>query len=250
MTSDPADSAPVHRFRLAYVPGATPAKWVRKWRERYRSIPLQLIPCTVEESTRLLRDGEVDAVVTRIPLALETVDPGPHHVIELYEETTVVVLPTDHYLTVAAELTTDELADEKILLPLDNVVTWDKAPGTVVDHRPETTGDAVDLVAAGTGLLVVPQSLARLHHRRDMDFRPLLDAPTSTVGLVWASPTSELAEQFAGLVRGRSANSSRGQEPAPKRSAKEKAAAKKANREAAGKIPGKNFGKAARRGRK
>ncbi|MGB3304140.1 MAG: LysR substrate-binding domain-containing protein [Gordonia sp. (in: high G+C Gram-positive bacteria)] len=250
MITDPADSAHSHRFRLAYVPGATPAKWVRKWRERFHDVPLQLIPCSVAESAGLLRDGAVDAVVTRIPQAIDAVDPGPHHLIELYEETTVVVLPNDHYLTVADELTSDQLADEQILVPLDDVLGWDDVPGTVVDHRPETTADAVELVAAGTGLLVVPQSLARLHHRRDLDFRPLLDAPTSRVGLVWSSPTSELAEQFAGLVRGRSANSSRGQAPAPKRSAKEKAAAKKANREAAGKVPGKNYGKSAARKRR
>ncbi|EGD53484.1 substrate-binding domain-containing protein [Gordonia neofelifaecis] len=251
MTSDSAASADARpRFRLAYVPGATPAKWVRKWRDRFTDTPLDLLSCSVVDSTRMLADGAADAVVTRIPDALAMFDPGPHHAIDLYEETTVVVVPKDHYLTVAEELTADDVAAESFFSPLDDVLTWERPPGTMLDHRPATTADAIELVAAGVGLLAVPQSLARLHHRRDLVYRPLIGAPTSRVGLVWASPTSDLAEQFVGLVRGRGANSSRGKEPQPKRSAKEKAAAKRANREAAGKVPGKNFGKGARRGRR
>ena len=45
---------------------------------------------------------------------------------------------------------------------------------------PATTAEAIELVAAGVGVLVVPQSLARLHHRRDLAYRPLTDAPQST----------------------------------------------------------------------
>ncbi|AUH67275.1 MULTISPECIES: LysR family transcriptional regulator substrate-binding protein [Gordonia] len=251
MTPDSAENAAAHRrFRLAYVPGVTPAKWERKWRERFADVPLELVACSVSDSVRLLADGAVDAAVTRLPEALDAVDPGPHHTIDLYVETTVVVVPKDHYLTLTDELRADDVADETFLSPLDDALTWDRWPGPLLDHRPATTADAIELVAAGTGLLAVPQSLARLHHRRDLVYRPLLDAPVSRVGLVWPSPTSQLADEFVGLVRGRGANSSRGREPQPKRTAKEKAAAKRANREAAGKIAGNSFGKAARRGRR
>src|SRR5699024_43752 len=84
-------------------------------------------------------------------------------------------------------------------------------PGTVLAHRPATTADAVQLVAAGTGLLVLPLSLARLHHRRDLVHRPLAGAPGAPVLLAWPTDhTTEAIEDFAGIVRGRTASSTRG----------------------------------------
>ena len=89
---------------------------------------------------------------------------------------------------------------------------------------PATTAEAIELVAAGVGLLVVPQSLARLHHRRDLTYRPLSDAPGSGVGLAWPdTENTELMEEFIGIVRGRTVNSTRtprrDENPAPGRPA-------------------------------
>src|SRR5699024_2653252 len=73
--------------------------------------------------------------------------------------------------------------------------------------------DALDLVAAGVGLVLLPQSLARLHHRKDLTYRPIEGAAIaqSQVALIWpADGTSDLMEEFIGIVRGRTANSSRG----------------------------------------
>ncbi|WP_307797160.1 LysR family transcriptional regulator substrate-binding protein [Williamsia soli] len=227
-------------FQLAFVPGVTPGKWVRIWSERLPRVRLEVVPIDVAACADAIRDGRIQMAITRLPDALGHRDPGPHHTIELYQETTVVVVPKDHVFTAVDEIGVGDLADEQLLWPLDVPLVVGQRPGTAVDHRPETTSDAIELVAAGTGLLLVPQSLARLHHRKDLAYRPVTDAPTGSVGLLWPAPTSELAEEFIGIVRGRKATSSRGQsEPAPKRSAKEKAAAKRASREAAGKIPGK-----------
>ena len=94
------------------------------------------------------------------------------------------------------------------------------------------------------GALIVPQSLARLHHRKDLTYRPITDAPTCPVALaVPAGPQSELVEEFVGIVRGRRPDSSRGQaQPAPKRTAREKTLAKQAARAAAGKVARKPGG--------
>lgn len=227
-------------FQLAFVPGVTPGKWVRTWSERLPQVRLELVPIDVAACADAIRDGRVQMAITRLPDALGRRDPGPHHTIELYEETTVVVVPKDHVFTAVDEIGVADLADEQLLWPLDEPLMVHQRPGTAVEHRPETTSDAIELVAAGTGLLLVPQSLARLHHRKDLVYRPVTDAPTGSVGLLWPAPTSELADEFIGIVRGRKATSSRGRsEPAPKRSAREKAAAKRASREAAGKISGK-----------
>jgi DNA-binding transcriptional LysR family regulator len=186
-----------------------------------------------------VRDGTVDVALLRLPA-----DTSGLAVIPLYEETTVAVVPTEHLLTAVDEITAADLDGEPTLVPLDDVVAWADAPGALVDHRPETTQDAIELVAAGLGALVVPQSLARLHHRKDLTYRPITDAPTCPVALAFPEgPQSELVEEFVGIVRGRKAGSSRGQaEPAPKRTAREKTLAKQAARAAAGKVarkPGK-----------
>ena len=193
-------------FRLAYVPGVTPTKWVRTWHERSPDVPLTLVQASAADAADLVRDRAADAVLLRLP-----VDRTGLHAIPLYTETTVVVVPKDHVVAAADEVTTADVDDGVVLHPLDDTLEWERPPGQSALQRPATTGDAVELVAAGVGVLVVPQSLARLHHRRDLTYRPVTDAPQSRVALSWLEDeTTDLVEQFIGIVRGRTANSTRG----------------------------------------
>ncbi|MER7250426.1 LysR family substrate-binding domain-containing protein [Kribbella sp. NPDC000426] len=194
-------------FRLGYVPGVTPAKWVRIWAERLPRVPLELIQVAAADAPDLVRRGEADAALLRLPI-----DRTGLHAIPLYVEQTVVVVPKDHVITAADEMTVDDLADELVLHAQDDVLDWDRPPGRLIEERPVRTGDAIELVAMGTGVLVVPQSLARLHHRKDLTYRPLTGVPESQVALSWpeADETSELVEHFIGIVRGRTTNSTRG----------------------------------------
>ncbi|MEV6542120.1 LysR family transcriptional regulator substrate-binding protein [Streptomyces sp. NPDC051665] len=198
-------------FRLAYVPGVTPAKWVRIWNERLPDVPLVLVPVPAAEAADVLRRGEADAGLVRLP-----VDREVFSAIALYTEATVVVAPKDHVVTAAEEVSLDELADEVVLHPLDDVLDWEQPPGEPAFERPATTEDAVEHVASGIGILYVPQSLARLHHRKDLTYRTVVDAPQSDVALSWPEDaTTELVEDFIGIVRGRTVNSTRGRTPTP-----------------------------------
>lgn len=201
--TEPSDTAV---FRLGYVPGVTPGKWARMWAERRPHVPLELVTATTDEAVALVRTGAVDAAVVRLPI-----DRTGLHAIPLYTETTVAVVPKDHLVTAAEEATVADLADEVVLRPQDDTLAWPgDRPGRAAAFAPATTAEAIELVAAGVGLLVVPQSLARLHHRRDLTYRPLADAPGSGVGLVWPdAENTELMEEFIGIVRGRTVNSSR-----------------------------------------
>ncbi|MEI6253583.1 MAG: LysR family substrate-binding domain-containing protein [Mycobacteriaceae bacterium] len=218
---------------LGYVPGGTPARWARIWAERHPEVPLNLRAMSAADAADEVRAGSVDVALLRLPADISALAAIP-----LYEETTVAVLPTDHLLSAADELTSADLDGEPILLPLDDVVAWVDAPGTPIDHRPETTEAAMELVAAGIGALIVPQSLARLYQRRNLTYRPIADAPTCSVALAFPErPQSPLVEEFIGIVRGRKPGSSRGQaQAALKRTAREKAFAKQAARAAAGKV--------------
>jgi DNA-binding transcriptional LysR family regulator len=193
-------------FRLGYVPGATPGKWARIWAERRPDVPLELLHATTGDVVDQIREGALDAGVVRLPI-----DRAGLHTIPLYTETTVAVVPRDHVLTAVDEAGLDDLADDVVLRPQDDTLPWPgDLPGHAAAYEPTTTAEAIELVAAGVGLLVLPQSLARLHHRRDLAHRPVTDAPRSSVVLTWPdADNTELMEEFIGIVRGRTANSSR-----------------------------------------
>ncbi|KNB49911.1 LysR family transcriptional regulator substrate-binding protein [Streptomyces caatingaensis] len=238
-------------FRLGYVPGVIPAKWVRIWRERLPGVPLELVQVPAADAPGVLRRGEADAAFVRLPACGTDLSAIP-----LYTETTVVVVPKDHVVAAVDEVAAEELADEIVFHPLDDTLDWERPPGRPAVERPATTADAVELVAAGVGLLVVPQSLARLHHRKDLTYRPVTGVPQSRVALAWpAEATTDRVEDFIGIVRGRTANSTRGRrddegaQAARKPKAREKAKAREERKRAgtAGRPVGGRRGRARRR---
>jgi DNA-binding transcriptional LysR family regulator len=187
-------------FRLGFVTGATPDKWARVFRDRGGAI--ELVPVTEEDQETGVREGSLDMVLARLP-----VDRDGLHCIPLYEERPVAVMGVEHVATVVEELSTSDLAEEQLVLPERS--GWTPAAAQL-DWPEMSVKDAVETVAAGTGVLVVPMSVARLHHRKDVTFRPVTDLPTTTVGLVWRTDhDDDRVQTFIGVVRGRTANSSR-----------------------------------------
>ena len=114
---------------VGYVPGATPARWARIWAERHPDAPLRLCAVSAAEAPDEVRAGNVDVALLRLPA-----DTSALAVIRLYEETTVAVVPADHLLSAADEISSADLVAESTLLPLDDVVGWADAPGIPVDH--------------------------------------------------------------------------------------------------------------------
>ncbi|MBF1658658.1 MAG: transcriptional regulator [Rothia mucilaginosa] len=178
-------------------------------------------------------------------------DSEKYHSIRLYEELPVVILPVDHVLTVLDEVPVEELAEEFLLQPASDIPAyekvsraWRESAGRIV---PEglTDKETIELVAAGVGLYIVPMSIARFYHRKDLTYRPVAGLDTYPVHLVWprapkGEPRSEeleaLLQDFIGIVRGRTATSERGSETRQARAeriaaekAKEKAKARAAN---------------------
>ncbi|WP_144792699.1 LysR substrate-binding domain-containing protein [Microbacterium paludicola] len=192
-------------FRLGAVPGTTPGKWIDIWKQRMPRVPLELVPIAVADQRAAI--DEVDAALVRRPID----DADALHVIPLYDEVPVVVASAESHLMAADELTAEDLTDEVLITPLDDVLGPLALPTVAPRFAPlATTEDAIATAASGTGIVVVPMSLARLHQRKDVGYRPLLDAPTSSVALAWLRErTTEDVETFIGIVRGRTANSSR-----------------------------------------
>lgn len=204
----PAGPELVGPLRLGVFPGASPGIWVDRWRERIPGVALELVPSESAAQERALRAGEVDAALVRLPVDREDL-----HVIPLYEEATVVAFGADSSLAAADELTFEDLVGEILFVPEDDVLGPVGVPGTVAARgpRPETTAEALEIVAAGVGIVILPLSLVRTHRRRDVAHRPLVGAPTSAVALAWlAESTGPEIEALVGIVRGRTARSSRG----------------------------------------
>ena len=202
----PRTALPAGPFRLGAIEGATPGKWIDVWKERMPGIPLDLVALDLGDQRAALTDGAVDAALVRLPI-----DRTGLQAIALYDEVPVVVCAADSHLTAADELTLADLAGEVVIVPehppLDVVVAGAVPPRFA---PPATVGQAIETVAAGVGVVIVPMSLARLHHRKDIASRPLVDAPVSPVALAWpGGETPPLVEAFIGIVRGRTANSSR-----------------------------------------
>ncbi|WP_040789645.1 LysR family transcriptional regulator [Nocardia paucivorans] len=186
-----AESAPGPNpgLRIGFVPGVTVSKWERIWRERFPDIPLEMLPVAGAEQLVALRTGRVDMCFVRLPIEREGLN-----VIPLYQEVAVVVVPKEHPISLFTEVTTADLAEER----MQDADDLDAAAMTI------------ELVAAGVGAAVVPHSIARLHTRRDVVYRPVTDIEPTRIALAWpAAATTETVEEFVGVVRGRSARSSR-----------------------------------------
>lgn len=189
-------------FRVAIVPGVNPGKWTKAWAQR-RTAPIEVTPVDAGDQRTVLVDGLADVSFVRLPVERHGLS-----VIRLYEEATVVVVPGDHPIALFDSVTTADLDGETI--------------------RHELLEDAIDLVVAGVGVLVVPQSIARQHARRDLAMRPITDAAATEIAIAWLSEaTTPDIEEFVGIVRGRTAASSRGAAAAPAEPAEKKPAPKK-----------------------
>ncbi|HEY5787667.1 MAG TPA: LysR family substrate-binding domain-containing protein [Microlunatus sp.] len=190
-------------LRVGYVPGVTPDKWARSWRERPARTRLRLVPQEEPEAEAAVRSGDLDMALVRLPVEREGL-----HLVRLYDEVAVVVVARDHPVAAYDEIDLADLAGEQFIAgPPDGLApTVDQ-----LDFRAMTAQEAIEVAAAGTGVVVLPMSVARLHHRRDVVHRPVRGLPPTTIALIWrVERDDELTQAFVGVVRGRTPRSSRG----------------------------------------
>lgn len=189
-------------LRVGFVTGTTPDKWARAWRDQRRG-PLTLVPITEEDQEDVVRRGVVDMALVRLP-----VDTDELHCVRLYDELPVVVAGHSHLVAAADEVTLADLVDEQLVRPHSS--GWRPAVDQLA-WPPMSEQEAIEAVVAGTGIVLVPMSVARLFHRKDVVTREVADLPPTTVALVWLRERDdERTQAFVGVVKGRTANSTRG----------------------------------------
>jgi DNA-binding transcriptional LysR family regulator len=197
-------------FRVGFVAGVTPDKWARAWAERMPRRRLELVALEGRDGAAMLRSGDLHMSFLRLPVDREGL-----HLIPLYDEQPVVVVPVDHPVAAYDEVDVGDLRDEHLLQDPDDVPSWRDVATEVADgsrHPVPAMGlrASVERVAADAGILVLPLSLARLHRRRDVTQVRVTGVPTTKVALAWpVDADDDRVETFVGIVRGRTANSSR-----------------------------------------
>jgi len=194
---------PPTELRFAYVAGVTPGKWIRRWEERMPDVPLHAFMSDDGAQLSVLRDGSADLSFVRLPVDREGLN-----VIPLYEEQPVVVAPKGHEISVFEEVALEDLSEE-------NFLDVEEMGGP---HM------ALQVVASGAGLAILPMSVARHLNNKQTVMRLLTGAPGTQIGLAWLAGTdSPVIEEFIGIVRGRTAQSSRqpsAQQEKPKKAPK------------------------------
>lgn len=191
------------RLSVGFVPGVQPDKWLTRWRDRNPGVPVSArrVVDPVEALATRAGDDGFDVIFVREPDDAPRSAPTGLLRIPLYTETMAVLAEMDHPLAAFPTLTREDLEGEWWLDPVD-----------AISASMDEVGAAVDLVAAGVGLLVLPQPYARSLSRRDIVERALEGVPATRMGVAWspAREGDELIDEFVGIVRGRTANTSRG----------------------------------------
>ncbi|MFN3338978.1 MAG: LysR family transcriptional regulator substrate-binding protein [Dietzia sp.] len=206
---------------IGYVPGVQPDKWLIRWRQRNPLVPISArrVGDPRPDLAQAPGEGGFDVVFLREAEDAPRSAPAGLLRVPLYTETMAVLAAKDHEVAAYESLTSADLVGERWLDPVDAITA-----------TPDEVSAAVDLVAAGVGLLVLPQPYARSLSRRDVIERPLEGVPATRMGVAWSSRREgdELIDEFVGIVRGRTAATSRnaGEAPREKLNARQKTAAK------------------------
>jgi hypothetical protein len=181
-SADPAAEDAPRVLRVAYVAGVTPGKWIRRWEERVLDIPLQAFMSDDGAQVEVLRDGSADLSFVRLPVEREGLS-----VIPLYEEQPVVVAPKGHEISVFEEVALADLDEDAFL-------------DVAALGGPEA---ALQVVATGAGLVILPMSVARHFNVKDTVARRLTGASGTEIAVAWPTDsTDEVIEEFIGIVRG------------------------------------------------
>lgn len=193
----PSEGLPGTGLRLGVIPGATPDKWAARWRKRFPDVPLHVERFEDEGQLERVRTGAVDVGYLRLREGeVEALDSEIFHRVVLYREDPVVCAAREHWVAAAEEsVAWEDIAEESFL-----------------DATQAEDGEsmALEVVASGAGLLMLPHSVARMLSRKDVVIRRVDDAPGFDVALCWRRDRDDaVIQEFIGVARGRRSGSGR-----------------------------------------
>lgn len=150
------------RVSIGFMPGQVLTPAVRHLERHFPGLEVDMVRTSWTGQIAGLREGRFDACLTHRPFDDEGLT-----AVDLWTESRVVVLPVDHPYAGKHEVVTADLAGD-VTLPGD------------LDSVEEKYAD----VAAGRGIVIVPESAARYYRHPDLTYVRVTDLPKVQVSLV------------------------------------------------------------------
>ncbi|MEU0570836.1 LysR family transcriptional regulator [Nonomuraea sp. NPDC005983] len=155
-------------IHLAYPPlvGALAARIARRLAGRTPAIGVELTVAGRSTASKALAGGEVSAAILATPAPAAFVTAARFHVTVDH-----LAVPAGHALEARPRVGPPDLAGQVLLTPGSR--PWQGLPGRARMVADDDFAAALDLVAAGAGVLPIPQLLVRTVRRDDVRFVPL-----------------------------------------------------------------------------
>ena len=201
-------------LKVVFVPGLLPDKWFRRFDERHGGASrdsnrrVRIASAVADDPLPYVLHGKADVAFVRMDdrgregVVKDAEASGQSiHLIELYEEQPGVAVPKDNAIALFPQVSSHDLEDEKIM--------WSPQPP---HFRVDIAGVRAELevVAANVGVVIAPRPLLRVSNKRGVKDVALSDARPTQLAMVWLQSRDDRdIQNFVGIVRGRTARSSR-----------------------------------------
>ncbi len=196
-------------FRLGIIPTVAPyllPQILSPLRKAFPNLRLQLTEAQTAQITRMLKQGDLDAVLLALPLNEENI-----REVELYKEPFFFAVSKSHPKAGQAQVSVKDLEDEQVLLLEDGHCLRDQALDVCSAHRAveNTNFRATSLetlrqmVAADAGITLMPQ-LAVQQRSASVRYIPFAGkAPHRVIGLCWrtTSTRAPLLEEMSEVLK-------------------------------------------------
>ena len=199
------DAAGQRTFTVGFAPGVIITPAVREFSRRWPDVSVEVFRSDWMHQDDVIRDGQVDVGYLRLPANVRGLAIEP-----LFTEPRVVMLPSDHQLAGKETISVADLAAEHLLQNPDDVPEWRDVALELRDRTPRrriprfrTIEEKLEHVAAGNGVVVLPQSAASAYSRSDIALVPVSDLAPSQVCLAWdGSRHSDLIRAYVAIALG------------------------------------------------
>lgn len=172
------------RLVVAFSPGLHVSEAIRSFTASHPGIQIALVQLRWWEQDAPLRDGRADVGYLRRPF-----DDAGLRTVSIGHEPKVACLPATHPLARRRALTTADLDGETIL--------------DAQTRRTSSVEEKFELIAAGHGIALVPQSVARSYSRPDLVYLRVTDAiPVETCLAVAADRREPRVLDFLTIATG------------------------------------------------
>jgi DNA-binding transcriptional LysR family regulator len=162
----------VERLVVGFMPGLHVSQAVRVFSAEHPNVEIEFVQMHWWEQDAPLRDGRIDVGCLCRPF-----DESGLRVELLASEQKVACLPVTHPLATQQALSMADLAGESIM--------------STQSRRTATVEEKFELIAAGGGVALVPESLAATYSRPDISYVPVLDAEPVEICLAVAGDRAQ-----------------------------------------------------------